>query len=169
MALGACGQPSRRAASKAAATTAAVAAGPPLDACALLTRSDAKEILGGAVSSPTTSTIEESNERVSQCSYASDASDASARSRRFLTLLVRQSPAAPAAYDHARAAAKALTGSDPVNISEVGEKAYWTGGTFKQLTVLAKKVQLVVSVDLGDGKDRVEGTKAVARKALSRM
>jgi hypothetical protein len=167
MALGACGRPSRPGAGKAPAAVASP--GAPLDACALLTPADAREILGGEVAAPTRSIVPGSGETVSQCSYASDNSGASPRSHRFLSLLVRHSPAAPAAYDQARAVAKALTGSDPVDVSGVGDKAYWTGGTFKQLTVLAKNIQLVVSVELGDGKDRVEGTKAVARKALSRM
>jgi hypothetical protein len=148
------------------ATSGAAQTEPLLDACSLLTPGDAREILGGEVSPETTSVIQGSGETVSQCAYAS------AHSRRFLSLLVRQSmPAAraDAAYDRARAMAKALTGSDPVDVSGVGEKAYWTGGTFRQLTVLAKGVQLIVNVDLGDGRDRIAGTKAVARKALSRM
>jgi hypothetical protein len=168
IALGACDQPSRPEAGKAPAPAAVASPGAPLDACAFLTPADAREILGSEVAAPTRSIVPGSGETVSQCSYAG-ATDASPRPRRFLSLLVRQSPAAPAAYDRARAMAKALTGSDPVDVSGVGEKAYWTGGTFKQLTVLAKNVQLVVSVELGDGRDRVEGTKLVARKALSRL
>ncbi len=163
MALGACGRPSRPAAPTAAATASLGRPGPPRDACALLTPADAREIFGGEGAAPTRSIVPGSGETVSQCSYAAD------DSRRFLSLLVRQSPAAPAAYERARAMAKALTGSDPVDVSGAGEKAYWTGGTFKQLTVLARDVQLIVSVELGDGRDRVEGTKAVARKALSRL
>jgi hypothetical protein len=135
-----------------------------VDACALLPPSEAREILGGEVSPPTTSALEGAGEALSQCSYSSPTS------RRFLSLVLREAPtatAAGAAYDHARAQAKALTGSEPVEISGVGDRAYWTGGTFKQLTVLAKNLQLVVSVDLEDGRDRVEGTKSVARKALT--
>jgi hypothetical protein len=169
MALVACGRPSRPPARKAPTPAVAARPGPPVDACALLTPADAAAILGGEVGAPTRSAVPGSGETVSQCSYASDDSGAVPRSHRFLTLLVRQSPAAPAAYDRARAAAKALTGSDPVEVSGVGEKAYWTGGTYRQLTVLAKNVQLVVCVELGDGRDRVEGTKAVARKALSKL
>ena len=136
-----------------------------MDACALISRSDAREILGGEVSPPTTSVVQGTGETVSQCAYASPAS------HRFLSLVVREASTAAdaaAAYDHARGEAKALTGSEPLEVAGIGEKAFWTGGTFKQLTVLAKNAQLIVSADFGDGRDRVEGTKTVARKALSR-
>jgi hypothetical protein len=154
----------------AAALLAVLAFTPPataerIDACTLLTRADAETLLGGSLAPPVTNAGEPAGNVVSQCAYASPGHG-------HLTLLVRPAPtaaAAAAAYEHARAAAQALTGSAPLEVAGVGERAYWTGGTFRQLTVLAKKVCLIVSADLGDGRDRLEGAKAAARKAVSRM
>ncbi len=135
----------------------------------MIPQADAEALLGGPVAPPTTNAGEPAGTVVSQCAYVSPAT------HRHLTLLVRQSPtpaAAAAAYDRARSEARALTGSDPLDVSGIagiGEKAYWTGGTFRQLNVLAKNVWLIVSADLGDGRDRLEGAKAVARRALARM
>jgi len=138
----------------------------PIDACALIPPADAEALLGGPVAPPTTNAGEPADTVVSQCAYASSTS------HRYLALLVRRSPTAAearAAYDRTRSAARALTGSDPLDVPEIGERAYWTGGTFRQLNVLQKNVWLIVSADLGDGRDRLEGAKAVARRALARM
>jgi hypothetical protein len=161
-----CGRPARpegRAPVPAAAATPDTAS--PTDACALIPQADAEALLGGPVAPPTTNADEPAGNAVSQCAYASPTS------HRYLTLLVRRSPTtaeAAAAYDRSRSAARALTGSDPLDVSGIGERAYWTGGTFRQLNVLQKNAWLIVSADLGDGRDRLEGAKAVARRALAR-
>jgi hypothetical protein len=158
-----CGRPASpegRAPVPAAAATPGTAS--PIDACALIPQADAEALLGGPVAPPTTNAGEPA---VSQCAYASPTS------HRYLTLLVRRSlttAEAAAAYDRARSEARALTGGDPLDVSGIGERAYWTGGTFRQLNVLQKNVWLIVSADLGDGRDRLEGARAVARRAFAR-
>ena len=173
----ACGGPSRpegRTAVSAPAGVAIPSIANPIDACALLTRADAEALLGGPVAPPTTNANEPAGNVVSQCAYASSTLGPRGNLG-HISLLARPFPTAAgaaeaaAAYDRARSLAKALTGSDPQDIAGIGERAYWTGGTFRQLNVLAKNVWLIVSADLGDGKDWVEAAKAVARRALARI
>jgi hypothetical protein len=137
-----------------------------VDACALIPAADAEALLGGPVGPPTIAAKEAVASGVSQCSYRASGTGG------YLTLLARKAAtreAAEAAYERARALAKALTGSDPLDVKEVGERAYWTGGTFKQLNVLQGTVWLIVSADRGEGSDRFEGTKRVARKAIEKL
>jgi hypothetical protein len=160
-AFGACGHPVETAGSP-----AAPAASPQLEACFLISPADAQALLGGSVALPTTNEPGTAGSGVSQCAYRAPGSGA------YLSLLTRLSPtpaAAAAAYERARAEAKALMGAEPREVTGVGEKAYWTGGTFRQLNVLQGKVWLIVAADLGPGRDRLLDTEAVARKALAKM
>jgi len=135
-------------------------------ACSLITAGDAAAFLGGAVGAPTVEETGVAASGVSQCSYRA------AGTGGYLTVLARTfgtREGAAAAYERARSLAKALTGDEPLEVKEVGERAYWTGGTFKQLNVLQGRVWLIVSADRGGGSDRFEETKRVARKTLERL
>lgn len=157
-ALSGCGGPARP-----AGRAKAEEVGRALDACSLITAGDAAALLGGPVSAPTVAEREVAASGVSQCSYRAAGG--------YLTVLVRTAATregAAEAFERARSLAKALTGEDPLDVREVGERAYWTGGTFKQLNVLEGTVWLIVSADRGGGGDRFEETRRVARKALER-
>lgn len=158
-ALSSCGGPARPAGRAEPAEV-----GRALDACSLITAGDAAALLGGPVSAPTVAEREVAASGVSQCSYRAGTGG-------YLTVLARTAATregAAEAFERARSLAKALTGEDPLDVREVGERAYWTGGTFKQLNVLEGTVWLIVSADRGGGGDRFEETRRVARKALER-
>ena len=74
-----------------------------VDACALLTKTDAEALLGGTVKEPTTTQNENGGTVVSQCHYSNEAGD------KQVGLLARQAPSAAEAkqvFENARSAAK---------------------------------------------------------------
>jgi len=136
-----------------------------IDACTLLTKTDAEALLGGAVKEPTTTHNENGGTVVTQCHYSNEAGD------KQVGLLARQAPSAAEArqvFESARSAAKSLSGVDPKTISGLGDDAYWTGGNLAQLNVLKNDLWLVISARQGKA-DRWAATKDVANKVLSRL
>lgn len=136
-----------------------------IDACALLTRTDAEALLGGAVKEPTTTHNENGGTIVTQCHYSNEAGD------KQVGLLSRQAPTAAEAkqvFDNARSAAKGLTGVDPQTINGLGDDAYWTGGNLAQLNVLKNDLWLVISARQGKA-DRLAATNDAANKILSHL
>lgn len=136
-----------------------------VDACTLLTKTDAEALLGGAVKEPTTTHNENGGTLVSQCHYSNEAGD------KQVGLLARQAPSAAEAkqvFDSARRAAKGLSGVDPQTISSLGDDAYWTGGNLAQLNVLKNDLWLVISARQGKA-DRLAVTQDVANKVLSHL
>lgn len=136
-----------------------------IDACALLTKTDAEALLGGAVKEPTTTQNENGGTLVSQCHYSNEAGD------KQVGLLARQAASAAEAkqvFDSARSAAKGLTGVDPQTISGLGDDAYWTDGNLSQLNLLKNDLWLIISARQGKA-DRLAATKDVANKVLSHL
>ncbi len=132
-----------------------------LDACLLLTKSDAEELMGEAASSPTSSQV---GETVSRCAYMS-------KSGKRVGLLVRQASSRSEAaqiFQKAQNESKGLSGSDPQAVPGLGDAAFWAGGTLKQLNVLKSEVWLIITANLG-GNDQRAASESVARKILARM
>jgi hypothetical protein len=137
-----------------------------LDACALLTKEDAESFLGEGVGAPATTHTEAMGNTVTQCRYS-----ASSGNKR-VGLLLRQAATADEAakiFRQARDSAKELSGVEPQMIEGLGESAYWTGGSLKQLNVLQGDAWLIVTTSPGNGTDPLEASKGVSRKILARM
>jgi hypothetical protein len=158
LASAACGLLLAAAASRAGASSPR----PSLDACGLIPPADAAELLGTAPGPPVTNDGVAASAEVSQCSYRG------ATTNTHLTLIVRRSAAAPGLFERARASAKLLLWADPQEVPGLGDRAYWTGVTFRQLNVLCGDVWLIVAADLGTGKGRLEEARRVAERALRR-
>jgi hypothetical protein len=136
-----------------------------VDACSLLTKTDAESFLGEPVAEPTTSHTEAMGNIVTQCRYSSI-------SGQKVGLLARQattSEQAAKVFREARETAKELSGAAPQVVSGLGDDSYWTGGSLKQLNVLKSDVWLIITASPVNGIDPLEASKVVAGKILVRM
>jgi hypothetical protein len=134
-----------------------------LDACLLLTKSDAESLMGEAAGAPTSSQV---GETVSRCGYISNSGG-----RRVSVLARRASSRVEAAqiFQKAQNESKGLSGSDPQMVSGFGDAAFWAGGTLKQLNVLKGEMWLIISSNLGGGNDLLATSESAAKKILAHM
>ncbi len=133
-----------------------------LDACSLLTKSDAESLTGESAGPPSTSQV---GDTVSRCGYVS------ASGSKHVSLLARRASSTGEAiqiFKKAQAESKGLSGSDPREIAGLGDAAYWAGGNLKQLNVTKGDVWLIVSANVGGG-DPLTASEAAAKKILARM
>jgi hypothetical protein len=142
---------------------------PPLTnrACELLTKSDAEDLLGGALATPVTSIVQDIGVVTSRCGYIAKGGS----TVKVVTLLAKtwQNPAdARYAFEHAHALSQSVSGQAPETIAGLGNRAYWAGGTASQLNVLSGATWMVFSGTAGPGVDPLPQDKAAAEKALSR-
>jgi hypothetical protein len=134
-----------------------------LDACLLLTKSDAEELMGEAASSPTSSHV---GETVSRCGYMSQSGS------KRVSLLVRQASShneAVQIFQKAQNKSKGLSGSDPQAVPGLGDAAFWAGGTLKQLNVLKGDAWLIVSAHFGSDNDPLAAGESAAKKILAHL
>ncbi len=134
-----------------------------LDACLLLTRSDAEELMGEAASSPTSSQV---GETVSRCGYVSQSNS------KRISLLVRQASSRSEAaqiFQKAQNESQGLSGSDPQAVPGLGDAAFWAGGTLKQLNVLKGEAWLIVSARFGGDNDPLAASESATKKILAHL
>ena len=136
-----------------------------LEACSLLTKSDAESFLGEPVGAPATTHTEAMGNIVTQCRYS-----APSGSKRVGLLLRQASSIDEAAkiFRQARDTSKELSGADPQVIDGLGDSAYWIGGNLKQLNVLKGDAWLIITASPGDGTDQLEASKTISRRILAR-
>lgn len=145
------------------------AAGPPLQACDLLTTADVEAVLGGTVDEPR-QTARDDEERqfwMSQCDYYSP------QQERGAGLMVQSSADADpvkALEAHVTSLKDSLGDAYEVQtIAGVGGAAVWDGSV-KQLTIFDGSHMLMVTVTgSGDEGAALETAKALAAQALARL
>jgi hypothetical protein len=169
-------------------------AGPPIDACTLLTKEEIQEVQGSPVTDTKSSEVPGGGAfRTSQCYYAA------AESSKSVSLAITQSNPefnkSPRDYwketfgrfgkkENEEEAEKKKEeaaspgrrneeeeGRPPKKIEGVGEEAFWSGNRFGgALYVLKKESILRVSVGgPGDEEKKIERSKALAEKAINRL
>ena len=166
--LAACGD---SAASKSGEAKGAAAAKPALssiDACDLFPDDEANAIAGGYVSGMS-STLEDAKGRDPlSCAYNAGSTE----QPRILSLVVRlhsNPEGAGGAFDAARAALDRLTHGDLKDVPNLGDGAFWAGGSLQQLHVRTGEKQLLITCQLNDPAASFAGAQKIAKAALGRL
>jgi hypothetical protein len=138
----------------------------PIDACSLLTAGDAAVLLGGPVENPTVSghplPVAGNSSR---CAYLTKSPPL-----KVVNLLVEQLATpreAMSAYDHTRSISKLVSGMEPQDIPNLGDKAFWEGGSIDKLHVLKGNLWLVIGCSVGPGRDQQAPATQTAAKILA--
>lgn len=142
------------------------------DSCTLLTMVDAEAVLGQKVNTPLTSgaATEGQATTVSSCSYATNGETPA--DVKVASLLVRKAATLEEAnkvFDNARAESKKLSGVDPVDVANLGDRAYWSGGSLTQMNVLKGQAWLIVNVQDKQSRTNQQQAFEAARRALDKM
>jgi hypothetical protein len=135
-------------------------------ACELLSEDDARELLGGPVKPALTSMHADIGLVASRCAYLSETGSPI----RVVTLLAnrwQQAAGARQAFERAHVLAQTVSGQAPVNVPDLGERAYWAGGTVNQLNVLDGDTWLVVTCALGANPDLLGAARTAAARILA--
>ncbi len=163
--LAACGGP---APSKGGAERGAAAPQPSIDACDLFPQDEATTIAGGYVSGMS-STLEDAKGRDPlSCAYNAGSTE----QPRILSLLVRlhASPErAERTLASTRGSLEKLTRGDLKDVPNLGDGAFWAGGSLMQLHVRKGEKQLLITCQLADPATSFAGAEKIARAALGRL
>ncbi len=136
----------------------------PVDACALVTKSEAEQILGKPVREPEHPLEGAAVYAVTSCTYRA----ATGMERVSLVVIAAiDAAAARSAFDLEKKQAVTQMNVTPVDVPGIGDAAFWEGGMFNKLRVLSGRVGLSVGITgetTPDGKLR-----AVAQTAIQRL
>ncbi|MGB8644337.1 MAG: hypothetical protein WCF84_03820 [Anaerolineae bacterium] len=139
--------------------------GAKVDACKLLSQTDAETILGEPAAAPESPISGQANFVVTSCEYKAKSSPAN-----HVTLIVIQADDALSAKDSFELAQKqAVTQLNvtPQNVSGLGDAAFWQGGIYNNLLVLKGNFQITFTIS---GETTPEGkVKTLAQQVLAKM
>ena len=142
------------------------------DSCALFTKADAEAVLGEAVNDPDRDgmTTKDGAIITSGCTYATSAVKPSDIKVAYMLLRkARDLAEANKVFDEAFKLSKSLSGVDPVDVQELGDRAYWAGGALNQLNVLKGDVWLIATVRDTKRRTMQQQATEVIRRALDNM
>ncbi|MCK9360951.1 hypothetical protein M0Q28_01855 [Patescibacteria group bacterium] len=142
------------------------------DSCLLFTKVDAEAVLGMKVNDPLHSgaATEDQATIVSSCSYATNAElpvDV-----KVASVLIRKAADATEAvrvYEEARSQSKGLSGVDPMDVQNLGDRAYWAGGALSQLNVLKGDAWFIVNIQDTKSKTLQQQATEAVRRALDKQ
>ncbi len=142
------------------------------DSCVLFVKTDAEAVLGVKVNEPVHSgaATEDQATIVSTCSYSTAGeTPADVKVASLLVRKAKDTAEAVRVFDEARGLSKTLSGVDPVDVSDLGDRAYWAGGALNQLNVLKGDAWLILNIQDKKSKTvQLQATEA-ARRALDKM
>ncbi len=136
------------------------------DACAVLTSQEARAIAGVPIAGVSSMLDDAVGRSRLECTYNAG----TVEHPKLLSLLVRPSPSARAAgrgIESNRSFLRTRAQDDVKDVSGIGDKAIWAGGTAQQLHVSKGAVQLIVTIQ--SGKDPLGSARQVAEKAFAAM
>lgn len=140
----------------------------PIDACDLFPDDEANAIAGGYVSGMS-STFEDARGRDPlSCAYNAGSTE----QPRILSLVVRPhaSPErAEKTLRTARGSLEKLTRGDLKDVPDLGDGAFWAGGSLLQLHVRKGEKQLLITCQLNDPASSFAGAQKIAQAALARL
>lgn len=139
-----------------------------IDACDLFPDDEANAIAGGYVSGMS-STLEDAKGRDPlSCAYNAGSTE----QPRILSLVVRlhESPErAEKTLRSTRSALNTLTHGDLKDVPNLGDGAFWAGGSLLQLHVRKGEKQLLITCQLNDPAASFAGAQKIAKAALGRL
>ncbi len=126
----------------------------PAEACALFTQAMATDVLDEAVPPSESKTMhsDEFGSTVTSCSYTTSSTDP--KKIRTVTLLIRYAKdeaESKTVFEGAKAQSKDLSSVDPEVMANIGDEAYWTGGTLNQLNIRMGNGWFIISSYLRGG------------------
>jgi hypothetical protein len=136
------------------------------DACAVLTFEEARAFAGVPVAAVSSVLDDAVGRSRLECSYNAG----TVEHPRLLSLQVRPAPSARAAerrVESNRSFLRTRAKGDVKDVSGIGDKALWAGGSEQQLHVSKGAVQLIVTIQAG--KDPLGAARKVAEKAFAVM
>jgi hypothetical protein len=136
------------------------------DACAVLTFEDAHAFAGVPVAGVSSMLDDAVGRSRLECTYNAGTIE----NPRLLSLLVRPATSARAAarrVESSRSFLRTRAQGDVKEVSGIGDKALWAGGSAQQLHVSKGAVQLIVTMQAG--KDPLGAARKVAEKAFAAM
>lgn len=135
----------------------------PVDACALVTKAEAEQLLGKPVRDPDHPLEGTATYAVTSCTYR-----ATEGMERVSIVAIAASDAASArsAFDLEKNQAVTQMNVTPVDVAGLGDAAFWEGGIYNKLRVLSGRVGLSIGITgqtTPDGKLRTAAETAIKR------
>jgi hypothetical protein len=135
-----------------------------IDACTYFTAEDAEAVVGAPVQTAkvTHETLAETHS--SRCAYLTSKAPI-----KVVNLFLQQLPnreQAAKAFEFARDHAATVAGVEPRTIPNLGEKAFWVGGSANKLQVLRGNLWMTFGAAMGPGLDQAGPAQAAAEKSM---
>ena len=141
-----------------------------IDACSLLTKADAAQILGKPVEAPTQPVQGSETFNVSSCEYKLQGGTPMDN----VTIIVAvpdngDQAIALTAFDAGRRQAQAAYNATPVMVAGVGDAAYWVGGAGNNLSVMKGDINVTLSASTQKGDAPTQAILDLAKVVLGRL
>ncbi len=141
-----------------------------IDACALLTKTDAEQILGKPVDDPTHPVQGNETFSVDSCEYKVTGGTARDNATLIVTVPSNNDLAiAMTAYTTGMQQAQAAYNAAPVDVPGLGDRAYWVGGAGNNLSILKGIVNVTLAVSTQTGDSPSQALLDLAKVVLGRL
>ena len=141
-----------------------------IDACTLLTKADAEQILGKPVDDPTHPVQGNETFSVDSCEYKVTGGTALDNATLIVTVPSNGDLAtAQTAFDTGKQQAQAAYNAAPVDVPGVGDTAYWVGGAGNNLSILKGNVNVTLSASTQKGDAPSQAILDLAKVVLGRL
>ncbi len=141
-----------------------------IDACTLLTKADAVQILGNPVDDPTHPVQANETFNVDSCEYQVMGGTALDNATLIVTVPSNGDLAtAQTAFVTGKQQAQAAYNAAPVDVPGLGDSAYWVGGAGNNLSILKGNVNVTLSASTQKGDAPSQAVLDLAKAALGRL
>jgi hypothetical protein len=141
-----------------------------IDACALLTKTDAAAILGKPVKDPEIPIQASANYDVTSCEYHAQTGTAMDNVTLILTEPIsRDALSAKTAFTSDESTVQSSFGAAPLDVPNLGDAAYWVAGSGNELFVLQGDVQFYLHASSRTGAIPAPDLIALAKLILTRL
>ena len=167
LALAGCGSPTATVAQSSAGQSPAVAR---IDACSLLTKADAEQVLGKAVDEPTHPIQSEETFLVDSCEYRM--TGATAKEHAILTIVAPANgdlETALKTFATGKQGAQAAYPSTLPDLPGLGDSAYWVGGEGNSLMMMKGIMTVSLSVSTQKGEAPSQAMLDLGKLVLGRL
>jgi hypothetical protein len=148
----------------------APAAASKFDACKLLTKADAEQILGKPVDSPTNPLQGDETYSVDSCEYKVTGGTPLDNVTLIVTVPANGDPArAQAVFNSGKQQAQALYNAAPLDVPGLGDAAYWVGGAGNNLSILKGNIFVSLSASTQKGDSASPALLDLAKVVLGRL
>ena len=141
-----------------------------IDACSLLTKADAEQILGKPVDDPTHPVTGNEIFIVDSCDYKVTGGTPLDNATLIVTVPSGGDLAtAQTAFNTGKQQAQAAYGSAPADVPGVGDSAYWVSGSGNNLSILKGDMNITLSVSTQKGDSASQAILDLAKVVLGRL